>query len=81
MKKLKLRYHPDRLHQILDRLPLTEESDLSTNVMQILNGLVDVANGSEKDVMEGLRTIKLKCGQLLSAPKTGSGRPFISVIG
>jgi hypothetical protein len=67
LNKLKLRYHPDRLPQILDRPPITEESALSTSVMQILNGLVDVASGSEQDVMDGLKKVNLQCSQLLSA--------------
>lgn len=66
MNKLRLRYHPDHLTRILDRPPLKEESELSTSVMQILNGLVDVASGSEKAVMDGLEKVKLQCSQLLS---------------
>jgi hypothetical protein len=68
LKKLKLRYHPDRLTRILDRPPLKEESELSTSVMQILNGLVDVASGSEKAVMDGLKKVQLQCSQLLRSP-------------
>jgi 8-oxo-dGTP pyrophosphatase MutT (NUDIX family) len=56
MRKLKLRFHPDRLVRVLQRDPSDEEIAMSTVAMQTLNGLVDAA-GSEQDVMANIKKL------------------------
>jgi 8-oxo-dGTP pyrophosphatase MutT (NUDIX family) len=46
MEKLKLRFHPERLTQVLGRTPSNDENALSIRMMQVLNGFVDTTTGT-----------------------------------
>ena len=67
-KKLKRRFHPDRISQVLGRVPTSVETHMSTIVMQALNGLCDVegdAEGSSRDIMANIEKLNKLCGEAL----------------
>uniref|UniRef100_A0A7S1FKV0 Uncharacterized protein n=1 Tax=Noctiluca scintillans TaxID=2966 RepID=A0A7S1FKV0_NOCSC len=55
IKKLRLRFHPDRLPRFLDRDPSPAEQEMSTKAMQILNLLF--GDTPERDAESGKTTI------------------------
>ena len=57
MNKLKLRFHPDHISRVLRRVPTKLEADMSTIVMQALNGLCDTENVLGNDVMVNIEKL------------------------
>jgi hypothetical protein len=56
-KKLRLRFHPDRLVRVIGHPPSGDEARMSTIAMQILNALVEKTSGAEKDVVDNLQIL------------------------
>eukprot|EP00923_Selenidium_pygospionis_P016788 GHVN01029517.1.p1 GENE.GHVN01029517.1~~GHVN01029517.1.p1 ORF type:complete len:274 (-),score=53.23 GHVN01029517.1:1125-1886(-) len=66
MRKLKLRFHSDRLRRVLGRAPSPKEEYMATAVMQVLNGLVDNDLRCEKIIMDSLNQINSHRSRMVS---------------